>query len=570
MKNLILLLLVVSAGSCLADTLYVNARFYTVDVNQSQADALYEVDGKIAFVGNESQARAKVSDRADIVDLHGFTVVPGFIEGHGHIMGIGFANLNLDLTHVANYDELVEKVAVAVQNAGKGEWILGRGWHQSKWEPQPAKMARGFQTHHRLSKVSPDNPVFLVHASGHAGFANARAMEIAGITNETEFHGDGEVIRDESGEATGVLNEIAQSLVMKHIPPPTGAQRERALTLAMQELAANGVTSFQDAGSQGADIDLYKQFLREKKLTSRLWVMLSGRNNVNLLAKWYESGPQINLGDDRLTIRAIKLVADGALGSRGAWLLEPYTDRAGHLGLPTMSIEAISNISRNAYQHGFQIGVHAIGDRANREVLNIFDDLFDGKDRGVRFRIEHAQHISEADIPRFAQLGVIAAMQGIHMSSDRPWAIDRLGIKRIEEGAYVWRKLIDSGVVLTNGTDAPVEPVNPIASFYSLVTRQTLEGKPAGGFEPDQKLTREEALQAYTLAAAYSAFEEDQKGSLEVGKWADFTVLDQDIMQVPDEQLLRTRVLKTVVGGDPVFDNWDNWGQSKNTSADFQ
>jgi predicted amidohydrolase YtcJ len=282
--------------------------------------------------------------------------------------------------------------------------------------------------------------------------------------------------------------------------------------------------------------------------------MLSGRGDPDLLAKWYKSGPQINLGDDRLTIRAIKLVADGALGSRGAWLLEPYTDRVGHVGLPTMSIEAMRNISRNAYQYGFQIGIHAIGDRANREVLNIFDDLFDGKDRGVRFRIEHAQHLSAADIPRFARLGVIAAMQGIHMSSDRPWAINRLGSKRIEEGAYVWRKLVDSGAILTNGTDAPVEPVNPIASFYSLVTRQTLEGKPAGGFEPGQKLSREEALQAYTLNAAYSAFEENQKGSLETGKWADFTVLDQDIMQVPDAQLLKTRVLMTVVGGDVVFE----------------
>jgi len=523
------------------------------------------VDGKIAFVGSEEQARAQVSNETDVVDLQGRTMIPGFIEGHGHIMGLGLSKLNLDLMNVANYEALVEKVAVAVDSAEKGEWITGRGWHQSKWIPQPGEMIKGFQTHKRLSEVSPDNPVYLVHASGHAGFVNAMAMEIAGITKQTEFSGDGEIIRDEDGEATGVLNEIAQSLVRKHVPPPSQAQRERALTLAMQELAENGVTSFQDAGSLKADVELYKQFLREKKLTSRLWVMLSGRdyphflsslntNNPHFLSSWFKKGPEIDLGDDRLTIRAIKLVADGALGSRGAWLLEPYLDRPGHIGLPTMSIEAMSDISHQAYQHGFQIGIHAIGDRANREVLNIFDRLFDGKDRGVRFRIEHAQHIAESDIPRFARLGVIAAVQGIHMSSDRLWAIDRLGIKRIKEGAYVWRKLIDSGAVLINGTDAPVEPVNPIASFYSLVTRQTLKGEPEGGFEPDQKLSREEALISYTLAAAYGAFEEDQKGSLEVGKWADFTVLDRDIMKVPDAELLQTTVLMTVVGGEVIFE----------------
>ncbi|MCZ6502330.1 MAG: amidohydrolase [Gammaproteobacteria bacterium] len=565
MKLVSALLFLLCVHPCLADSLYVNTTIYTVNPDLPQAHALYVVDGKIAFVGSEEQARAQASNETEVIDLHGRTMIPGFIEGHGHIMGLGLSKLNLDLMHVANYEDLVEKVAVAVDSAEKGEWITGRGWHQSKWVPQPGEMIKGFQTHTRLSEVSPDNPVYLVHASGHAGFVNAKAMEIAGITKETEFSGDGEIIRDDKGEATGVLNEIAQSLVRKHVPPPSQAQRERALTLAMQELAENGVTSFQDAGSLRADVELYKQFLHEKKLTSRLWVMLSGRDyphllssfgtsNPHFLSSWFKKGPEIDLGDGRLTIRAIKLVADGALGSRGAWLLEPYLDRPGHVGLPTMSIEAMSDISHQAYQHGFQIGIHAIGDRANREVLNIFDRLFDGKDRGVRFRIEHAQHIAESDIPRFARLGVIASVQGIHMSSDRLWAIDRLGIERIKEGAYVWRKLVDSGAIMMNGTDAPVEPVNPIASFYSLVTRQTLKGEPEGGFEPEQKLSREEALISYTLAAAYGAFEEDQKGSLEVGKWADFTVLDRDIMKVPDAELLQTAVLMTVVGGEVIFE----------------
>ncbi len=553
MKKLLLSLLSLSCLSAFADTLYVNARFYTVNPDQPVAQALYVADGKIAYVGDEKSARQRTDKNTTVVDLDGQTVIPGWIEGHGHLMGIGFAQLNLDLMNVANYEALVEKVAVAVDSAEKGDWILGRGWHQSKWIPQPAEMVDGFQTNKRLNEVSPDNPVFLVHASGHAGFANAKAMELAGITKETQFSGDGEIIRDEEGHATGLLNEIAQNLVRKHIPAPSKAQRERALTLALQELAAHGITSFQDAGSPGADIALFKEFLRKKKLTSRLWVMLAGRDDPALLEEWYKKGPEINLGDDRLTIRAIKLVADGALGSRGAWLLAPYEDRAGHVGLPTMSVEAMRNISHQAYQHGFQVGVHAIGDRANHEVLNIYDDLFDGEDRGVRFRIEHAQHLALEDIPRFGQLGVIPAMQAIHLSSDRPWAIDRLGAKRIKEGAYVWRKLIDSGAIVVNGTDAPVEPVSPIASFYATVTRQTLKGEPAGGFEPDQKLTREEALRTYTLAAAYGAFEEDQKGSLEVGKWADFTVLDQDIMTIPDKAILDTKVVMTVVGGQVTF-----------------
>ena len=372
MKLVSALLFLLCVRPCLSDSLYVNARIYTVNPNLPQAQALYVVDGKIAFVGSEDQARAQANNQTDVIDLHGRTMIPGFIEGHGHIMGLGFSKLNLDLMNVANYEGLVEKVAVAVDSAEKGEWILGRGWHQSKWVPQPGEMVKGFQTNKRLSEVSPDNPVYLVHASGHAGFANAKALEIAGITKQTDFSGDGEIIRDENGEATGVLNEIAQSLVRKHIPPPSQAQRVKALTLAMQALAENGITSFQDAGSPGADIELYKQFLREKKLTSRLWVMLSGRNNPKFLSTWYKKGPEIDLGDGRLTIRAIKLVADGALGSRGAWLLEPYDDRPGHVGLPTMSIEAMSDISHQAYQHGFQIGIHAIGDRANREVLNIF------------------------------------------------------------------------------------------------------------------------------------------------------------------------------------------------------
>jgi len=383
-------------------------------------------------------------------------------------------------------------------------------------------MVRGFQTHHLLSQVSPDNPVYLTHASGHAGFANAKAMEIAGISRSTLFQGDGEIIKDEQGNPTGIFIEEATSLITQHIPK---------------------------------EIQLYKEFLKNNKLKVRLWVMLDG-SDAELLQKWFEKGPEIGLGNHFLTIRAIKLYADGALGSRGAWLLEPYSDRPGHYGQAVTPMEKIYQVARQGLQYGFQVCVHAIGDRANREVLNQFERVFKElpeKANDHRFRIEHAQHISARDIPRFAQLGVIASMQGIHLSSDRPWAIHRLGKKRIEEGAYAWQKLLQSGAIIVNGTDVPVEPINPIACFYASVTRKTLDGYPPNGYEPDQKMTREQALRSYTLDAAYGAFEENLKGSIEVGKFADFTVFSQDIMTVPEDKLLETRIVYTIINGEIVY-----------------
>lgn len=540
------------AVPALADLLITGGPIYTVSADQPMAEAVYVRDDKIEFVGGLKAAQRFTTSDTQVINLQGRTMTPGIIEGHGHVMGLGFSKLNLDLSTAKNYDEIVAQVADAAAEAQPGEWILGRGWHQSKWVPAPERMIKGFQTHEKLSAVSPDNPVYLVHASGHAAMANARAMEIAGVTAETEFSGDGEVIKDESGQPTGVFNEVAADLIADEVPAPTANQAMQALTLSLEEMARNGITSFQDAGAGRDEIALFKSFLADGKLTSRLWVMLAGRS-PELLLDWYDRGPEIGLGDDRLTIRAIKLVADGALGSRGAWLLEPYSDREGHVGLPTMSPEFMKEVSRKGFENNFQVCIHAIGDRANREVLDIFDELFDGKDQGVRFRIEHSQHIDPDDIPRFAELGVIPSMQGIHMSSDRPWAIDRLGKQRIVEGAYMWRALIDSGAVLVNGTDVPVEPINPIASFYSLVTRQTLDGKPPGGFEPAQKVSRAEALRSYTLHAAYGAFEESIKGSIEIGKLADFTIFDQDIMTVPSDQLLDTEVSMTIVGGEVIY-----------------
>ena len=550
------------SGDRAADLVVQNGNIYTVDVNSPKASAVAVKGGRIIAVGSNPDIDPFVGKKTRVVDLEGLTMIPGFIESHGHIMGLGSSKMKLDLNGIKDYDELVDIVANAVAETVPGEWILGRGWHQSKWTPQPETMVKGFQTHHKLSAVSPDNPVYLTHASGHAGFANAKAMEIAGILSGTVFdmelgdeiflkRDDGEIIRDENGKPTGVFNEVAQRLISKHIPDESDAYRDKSLELAIEECLQNGVTSFQDAGSGRSSIATYRRFLDSGMMKIRLYVMLTSRD-PDLLEDWYQRGPEIGLGNNFLTIRSIKLNSDGALGSRGAWLLADYNDRPGHAGMATQPMSYIHEVAENGLLSGFQVNTHSIGDRAVREVLNQYESVFKlhpDVNNDHRFRIEHAQHIDPEDIPRFSEMGVIAAIQGIHLSSDRPWAINRLGVKRIEEGAYVWRNLLKSGAVVINGTDVPVEPISPIESFYASVTRKTLKGEPADGYEPWQKMTRVEALKSYTLSAAYGAFEEDFKGSVEVGKVADFTVLSHDIMTVPDDVILDTKIIYTIVNG---------------------
>ena len=534
-----------------ADMVISNGIIYTMDDFNPLAEAVAIREGKIIAVGSEYAVGTYIGSETKILDLNGKTMVPGLIEGHGHFMGMGYAKMRLDLSTVNNYDELVDMVADAVIEAEPGEWILGRGWHQSKWDPEPVPLVKGFQTHEKLSTVSPDNPVWLTHASGHAAFGNAKAMEIAGVTAETEFGFGGEIIKDLQGNPTGVFNERAQGLISKHVEFEGEESSQRALGLAVKACLENGITSFQDAGSGSSSIQAYRDGLSADALRVRLYVMLSSRD-PELLKTWYKKGPEIGTGNDYLTIRSIKLNADGALGSRGAWLLDDYTDRPGHFGMATQSMEYVYEVSRDGLANGFQVNTHAIGDRTNREVLDQYEKVFNAKPglaQDHRWRIEHAQHIDPLDIPRFGTMGVLPSIQGIHMSSDRPWAIDRLGKKRIVEGAYVWRDLIDSGAILINGTDVPVEPIDPIASFYASTTRQTLKGKPKGGYEPQQKMTRLEALKSYTINAAYGAFEEDIKGSISVGKYADFTVLSQNIITVPDNQILNTKVTHTIVNG---------------------
>jgi predicted amidohydrolase YtcJ len=533
---------------------------YTVDSTQTMVEAVATKDNKILFAGSLSEAERYKTDATQVINLQGKTMTPGLIEGHGHFMGLGYNELNLDLMNTTSYQEIVDAVAEAVKEAQPGEWITGRGWHQSKWTSMPEETVNGFQTHHLLSAVSPDNPVFLRHASGHAGFANAKAMEIAGLQvlakegiDGLEVQG-GEVMRDAVGLPTGIFNERAMGLITKHIPETTPERNEKAFQLAVDACHRNGITGFHDAGIGQETISLFEKMKSEGKMDIRLYAMLTGWDK-DLLKEWYEKGPMVDTLD-LLTIRSVKLNCDGALGSRGAWLLEEYTDRPGHFGHETLPMEFVKETALNGLEHGFQVCAHAIGDRANKEILDryeaAFTELPDLK-KNHRYRIEHAQHLHPDDIPRFAQLGVIPAMQAVHMSSDRPWAIDRLGEKRIKEGAYMWQALLKTGIPIVNGTDVPVEPLNPIASFYASVSRKTLQGLPEGGYEPEQKMTREQALRSYTLDAAYGAFEENIKGSISPGKLADFTIYNQDLMTVPENEILDTRIAMTIFNGEVVY-----------------
>ena len=486
---------------------------YTVDSTQTTVEAVATKNNIILFAGSLAEAETYKNDQTQLLDLKGKTMTPGLIEGHGHFMGLGYNELELDLMNTKSYQDVIDAVAERIKTAEPGEWILGRGWHQSKWDSMPTDLVKGFQTHQRLSDISPDNPVYLGHASGHAGFANAKAMQIAGLqalklegVKTFEIEG-GEVIVDNFGQPTGVFNERAQSLIYKHIPGDTPETDAQAFNLAIEACYKNGITSFHDAGIGREAISLYDEMKSKDNMGIRIYAMLTGWDE-ELLNEWYEKGPNVD-PDHRFTIRSVKLNCDGALGSRGAWLLEPYTDRPDHYGHETLPMEMVEKTALNGLKYGFQVCAHAIGDRANREILDRYEaalikDSMVGADH--RFRIEHAQHLHPDDIPRFAELNVIPAMQAVHMSSDRPWAIDRLGEKRIKEGAYMWQALLKSGVPIINGTDVPVEPINPIASFYASVSRKTLKGTPEGGYEPDQKMTRTQALKSYTLDAAYGAF----------------------------------------------------------------
>ena len=538
-----------AAATETADLVLKNAVVHTVDPKHPRAEAVAVRGDLIVAVGSNADVLPFVGRATRVLDLAGRTVVPGFDDSHAHFLGIGFARLDVDLTGTRSFSEVVARVAGAVKNRSAGEWIRGRGWHEEKWDSPAAGAVRGFPTHQALTAVSPDNPVVLERADGHAVLANARAMALLGITRATPTPEGGEIIHDHTGEPTGVFVDNAESLVRP--TERTEPEVRRALELAMDECLQKGVTSLTDAGAALDTIALYKERAAAGKLRTRLYVMAAGLPTMRALGR-----PEVGLGKGMLTVRSVKLYADGALGSRGAALLEPYADDPDNRGLIRTPPEEMLEAARFALGHGFQVATHAIGDRGNRVVLDVYEKAL-GEHLEVkdpRFRIEHAQILDAADIPRFGKLGVLAAMQGIHCPSDRPWAKKRLGEARVAEGAYAWRKLLATGARILNGTDAPVEDVSPIQNFHASVTRQDAEGRPPGGFDPDQKLSRAEALRTMTLEAAYGSFQEGSKGSIEPGKLADLVVLTQDILSVPDDALMKTEVLATIVDGQVLYE----------------
>jgi predicted amidohydrolase YtcJ len=541
-----------------ADLILLNGTIHTLDPPGAQASALAVREGLITALGGDDQIRRLAGPGTRLIDLDGRAAVPGFIEGHGHFIGLGQQKTMLDLSKARTWDEIVEQVAAAARQAPPGQWIRGRGWHQDKWERLPEGAVEGVPTHHLLSRAAPRHPVLLTHASGHACLGNQEAMRRAGVTSKTEAPAGGEILKDRAGNPTGLFRETAQGLLYRAFEDSESGRsaqeqaaiRRRWVELAQEECLSKGITSFHDAGTSFETVDLYSQMNEEGALSVRLWVML-GEGNESLK----ENLARYRLIEDPrrlLTVRAIKRMMDGALGTHGAWLLEPYSDLPGSSGLNTISEEELRETAELALREGFQLCTHAIGDRANRVVLDVYQEAFSrhGKE-GLRWRIEHAQHLHPQDIPRFGALGVIASVQGIHCVSDAPWVPIRLGARRAAEGAYVWRSLVDSGARLANGTDVPVEDIDPFANFHALITRKTGDGD---RFHPEQRLTREEALRAYTLDNAYAAFEEDIKGSLAPGKLADITVLSRDIMTVEEEEIPGTTVLYTIIGGRVVYE----------------
>jgi predicted amidohydrolase YtcJ len=539
-----------SVDSETATLVLTNGRVVTVDEAIPDGEAVAIRGDRILAVGSLADVEGFMGDDTEVLDLEGQLAIPGFIDSHAHFMGIGFAQLQLNLNDVANWDEVVSMVEAAVAQAEPGTLIQGRGWHQEKWDRVPQPNVDGLPIHLSLSAVSPNNPVILGHASGHATYANARAMEMAGITRDTQPPAGGEIVRDPRGNPIGVFRETASGLLAPAYEGAAEPDPHRVVQLAAEEVLSKGITTLHDAGVGFETVDLYKSIIDDGALGMRLYVMLS-TNNAEL-EEGIEDYRIIGYGNHHLTVRSIKRLMDGALGPHGAWLLEPYEDLPASTGLNTTSVDVIAETARIAAEHDFQLNVHAIGDRVNREVLDIYEATFrefpDKSD--FRWRDEHAQHLNPSDIARFGELGVIAAMQGIHCTSDAPYVLERLGPMRAEEGAYVWQKLMSTGAIISNGTDAPVEDVDPIPSYYATVSRMLNDGSV---FFPDQRMSRMEALKSYTINGAYAGFEEGIKGSITPGKLADITILSKDILTIPEEEIPTAEVVYTIVGGEVKY-----------------
>ena len=541
-----------------ADMVLINGIIATMDDTAPEVNAV-AIDGdKIIALGPDDVIKKYIDSSTRVIDLKGKFVMPGFNESHAHFLSLGNSKQILDLREAKNWDEVITIVAKAVGSSKPGEWIIGRGWHQEKFTPKPNPDVNGYPVHNELSKASYNNPVMLSHASGHAIFANAKAMQISGVNRNTPDPIGGTIVRDSLGRAIGVFEENGENLIRKFYdeylakrsPQQIRADYVKQIQLASEECLKKGITSFSDAGETFEIIDLMKQLADSNKFSVRLNVMVG--DSLAIMKKKLKDYLMIGHANNFFAVRSIKQYIDGALGSRGAWLLEPYSDLPDHVGSNVTPVEEMKNISELAIENGFQMRVHAIGDRGNREILNIYEETFkkhpDKKE--LRWCIEHAQHLSPQDIPRFAKLGVIAAMQSVHCTSDATFVPVRLGDQRAEEGAYVWRKLIDCGATICNGTDSPVEDVDPIKCFYSAVTRK---GSVGNVFYGNQKMTRLEALKSYTINSAYATFEENLKGTIKIGKLADLVVLSNDLLKCSDDEIQNTKVLYTIVGGKILY-----------------
>lgn len=543
-------MLLVAQGA--ADLVLTNGRIYTVDNARPVVTALAARGGRILFVGSDAEARALATGSTRVIDLHGATVVPGIIDAHAHLLGLGQMLQSANVAGATSYQEVVDRVKAHARDVKPGVWILGRGWDQNRWA------SKEFPTHELLSRAFPDNPVVLRRIDGHAILANAKAMELARITASTAEPSGGRILKLASGSPSGVFIDNAMELIDRAIPAATNEQTRDAVIAAIDECNRWGLTGIHDPGVAPKTIAIYEELAKAGKYNLRNYVMLSDPGEptaaVALSNPYLRRGPQSALYDGHLWIRAIKLYADGALGSRGAALLAPYSDDPTNSGLLVSTPAHIEAWAETGLRRGYQINVHAIGDRGNRIVLDAFEAALRRVPKADhRFRVEHAQVLSQQDIPRFAKLGVIPSMQATHQTSDMRWAESRLGTDRIR-GAYAWRSLLNTGVIIPNGTDVPVEEVNPLLTFHAAVTRQDPENSPVGGWYPDQKMTREEALQSITIWPAYAGFQESVLGSLTPGKYADFVVLDRDIMRVPDTEILRARVISTWIGGKRVYE----------------
>jgi predicted amidohydrolase YtcJ len=529
-----------------ADLIVTNARIYTVDDGHPFVSALAVRDGKVQFVGSVREAMLLRGPATRVLDAEARTVIPGMVDAHAHLFGLGEFLRSIDLTDTRSFDEIVARVGARVKEVPSGRWVIGRGWDQNKWGDTR------FPTHEALSRVSPNNPVVLTRIDGHALLANTATMRAAGVTAATKDPAGGRIERGANGEPTGVFVDNAMGLIDRVIPAMSHDEMRTAALAAVKESNRWGLVGLHDPGEPREVLDVFEELAKAGTFSLRVYAMIS--DDSAAIEHYFQRGPQSALYDAHLWIRAIKLYADGALGSRGAALLDPYTDDPKNSGLLKSTPEHLRDVSTRALQHGFQVATHAIGDRGNRVALDAYEAALKAVPTvDHRFRIEHVQVLDHADVPRFAQLGVIPSMQAVHQTSDMYWAPTRLGYARTF-GAYAWRSLLNTGVIIPNGSDFPVERVNPLFSFHAAVSRQDDNSWPPGGWFPEQKMTREEALKSMTIWPAYAAFQEQTMGSLSPGKFADFVILDRDIMTIPDSEILGTNVLATYIGGRVVYE----------------